>query len=288
MKRLTSTALALAVFTSLGAQAQTDNQPGPESQVAVTAPAAPAHLPYGVDDVVKLTRAKVGEDVIVSFVENSGIPYSLRANDIVFLREQGVTDHVLSVMLAQKKAVANTAPAPAQPVQPPMVPSEYPQYPQQPATDYTEPVSSSYVIPYATAAYPYYSSYGYGYGYPYYYASFGYPYCGYGGYYGRYCGYGRYGHYGYPYRGYYGHNNGFTAIHSGVGVHSGFNGHVGAAGHSGFTAIGGGPHVGGATHFGGGGGGGAHIGGGGGHMMAGGGGHFSGGGGGGHMGGGHR
>src|SRR6185503_18595710 len=251
MKSLTSISFSLAILSSLAAQAQSDTPPPvPETQAVVSAPAQPAHLAYGIDDVLKLARAKVGEEVIVAFVQSSGIAYSLRANDIVYLRDQGVTDHVISVMLSQKAAVntASTAPAPppTQPVQPPNIP---PQDYTQPGGDYVQPVSSTYTIPYPTAAYPYYSSY-YGYGYPYYYSSY-YPYYGYG--YG-YCGYpyrSGYGYCGYPYRygyghgynghGYYGHGgHGLTAVHSGWhGGSSGWNGHAATGGRSGFTAVGG-------------------------------------------------
>src|SRR3954463_13055858 len=99
MKTLTPTTLAFSVVFSLAAQAQNSLQPAPEPQAVVSAQVNVPHLPYGVDDVLKLTHAKVGEDVVVAFVQNSGIGYSLRANDIVYLRDQGVSDHVISVML---------------------------------------------------------------------------------------------------------------------------------------------------------------------------------------------
>ena len=59
----------------------------------------PAKLPYGVTDVLKLSRAQVNEAVIVTYVQNSGTAYNLNADEIVFLRDQGVTESVINVML---------------------------------------------------------------------------------------------------------------------------------------------------------------------------------------------
>ncbi len=198
-------------------------------------------LPYGAQDVVKLTKAKVSDEVIIAFIQNSGRSYGLRPQDIVYLHDQGVSDRVVTIMLEAKAAPAPMAyTAPAQPVPPAPAPQEYP----QPAPAYSEPASSMYVIPYSTPAYPYYSSY---YSYPYYY---NYPYYGY---YGasfsfgspRYCYSPWYG------RSFYGYNRGFVAVrgggfggrsgfigHSGFSGHSGFVGHSGFGGHSSFTGHG--------------------------------------------------
>src|SRR5262245_2187472 len=67
-------------------------------------------LSYGVEDVLKLVRAKVGEDVIVAFVQNSGRRYTLTASEIVFLQKEGATDRVITAMLNQ-----NQRPPPAAP-----------------------------------------------------------------------------------------------------------------------------------------------------------------------------
>ena len=41
------------------------------------ADAAPVKLPYGVEDVLKLSRAQVSEDVTLNFIRNSGTIYNL-------------------------------------------------------------------------------------------------------------------------------------------------------------------------------------------------------------------
>ena len=193
------------------------------TQAVVTAPApsAPASistektdsakLPYGVADVVKLSRSQVSEDVILSYVQNSGTAYSLGPDDIVRLRNEGVSDRVINTMLAQHtKAVqaAQIAAAPAAPVysdnsDSPAVSEGQPAQNSAAVAEapLTPPASSTYVIPYSPSTPAYY-------GYPYYYPPY---YYGYGGYYGgpivsfRF-GFG--GHYGHGYYGGHGHYGG--------------------------------------------------------------------------------
>jgi uncharacterized protein YdbL (DUF1318 family) len=64
-----------------------------------------AKLPYGVEDVVKLTRAQVSEDVTLNFIQNSGTIYKLAPGDIVALKNDGVSDKVINAMLDQRKSV---------------------------------------------------------------------------------------------------------------------------------------------------------------------------------------
>lgn len=174
---------------------------------ATASATAPAKLPYGVEDVLKLSRAQVGDDTIVNFVQNSGTVYNLSANDVVYLRSEGVSDRVINAMLEQKKkfvdaAGSNTVPpqsatAPPPPADQPAPPATQPApvYVQPPATP---PASSVYVVPYPDATYAYY---GYYRPYPYYY----YP-----GYYGPSISLGfRFGGgYGHHYGGGWGHHYG--------------------------------------------------------------------------------
>jgi hypothetical protein len=204
--------LGAASLVVLNASAQT---PAPAS--AAPAPAvtdtAPVKLPYGVEDVLKLTRAQVSEDVTLNFIHNTGTIYNLSPNDIVYLRNQGVSDRVINTMLDQRKNVpaetaAQTAPPPAVATSPaPIYPDANaaaaaqasPQYAPtyaQPAPAYVEPQpayappSTVYVIPYSSGGYYYPSYYPYYGGYYGYYGpsvTFGFGYRG-GGYYGGYRG----------------------------------------------------------------------------------------------------
>ncbi|HOX58965.1 MAG TPA: hypothetical protein P5205_17845 [Candidatus Paceibacterota bacterium] len=180
---------------------------------------AAVRLPYGVEDVLKLSRAQLSEDVTVNFIHNSGTIYNLAPKDIVYLRNEGVSDRVINTMLDQRKNVpakpaaqtapAGVAPAPQAPVSAYASEAPAPQYAPsyvQPAPVYVEPepnyvpASTVYVIPYPYAGYRYPGYYPTSGGYPYYYGayygctapsvlfSFGYR----GGYRGGHCGGGRY------------------------------------------------------------------------------------------------
>jgi hypothetical protein len=172
----------------------------PAATPATLTPAASAKLPYGVEDIVKLSRAQVSEDVILTYIHNSGTIYNLAPKDIVGLRDQGVSDRVINTMLDQAK----TVPQAAAPMDPAMF-AAAPTYAYAPAPDYSQPAptyspaSSVYVIPYpaaTTAYYGYYQPYSYGYsgyyGYGYPSVSFSY---GYASHYNHYGHYGHYGHY---------------------------------------------------------------------------------------------
>jgi hypothetical protein len=73
---------------------------------------APATQSPQLQEVVKLTQAKMSDDVIMSYIKNSGAAYNLSADDILYLNSQGVTQPVISALLQTKASVA-PAPAPA-------------------------------------------------------------------------------------------------------------------------------------------------------------------------------
>jgi hypothetical protein len=133
-------------------------------------------LPYGVDDVLKLSRAQVSDDIIVNYVQNSGIAYNLGPKELVYLKEQGVSDRVVNAMLDERKRVIAEAaaaaqtppPAPAQTSETISTASYAPTF-SQPQTEVQAAPSTVYTIP-SPPAYAYYPTpyYGY-YGGPYYY-----------------------------------------------------------------------------------------------------------------------
>lgn len=192
--------------------------PVPPALPALAAPAVPprvpatpgpAKLPYGVEDVLKLTHAQVSEDVVLNYVLNSGTAYNLGVKDIIFLRSQGVSDRVLTTMMNQRNHVAEESaqqaaaqqaiaqaamppPAYADPslaAAPPLYAPGYSEPPPAPEP----PPSTVYVIPYSAPVPGYYGGY-----YP---ALYGYPgvsvvyQFGRGGYYGGFRGGYRGGYY---------------------------------------------------------------------------------------------
>jgi hypothetical protein len=91
----------------------------PAQQVTATATASAGQpaplLSYGVDQIIELSRAKVSEETIVNFIRSSGSSYGLDASQIVYLKQQGVSDTVVNVMLSQPKPAQAVMPAATQP-----------------------------------------------------------------------------------------------------------------------------------------------------------------------------
>jgi hypothetical protein len=108
--------LAIASLAALAFSAEAQ-------QTTVTSATPPAvastaqPMPYGVTQIVQLAQAKVGDDTIIAYVKNSGNSYNLDADQIISLRQQGVSDVVITTMLNQPKAgvAAVSQPAPATP-----------------------------------------------------------------------------------------------------------------------------------------------------------------------------
>src|SRR5208337_1529709 len=66
-------------------------------------------LPAGVQDVIKLTKAGMTEDVILAQVRNAGVSYNLSADQVIYLSDQGVSQNVIKALLA---ASPGSTPAP--------------------------------------------------------------------------------------------------------------------------------------------------------------------------------
>jgi hypothetical protein len=201
-----------------------------------------------VSDVVKMNNAGISQDVIANYVRNTDARSTLSADDIIYLRDQGISTGLITVMIqhgavAQSAPTAQTVPMPATPAPAPT----YAQYPAEAAPDYSAYQQQPDVN------YNYYSYPNYGYSTPYWYWNYYYPY---------------YPVWYYPYRYWYGGRYGFR-YGSGYGGgryfgRSGFHGSFGGGFHAGFHGSSGGFHGGGvhgfsSGHFGGGmGGGGRH------------------------------
>ncbi len=184
--------------------------PAPASAEAA-APAAsetrPVQLSPGVAEILKLGSAHVSDGTITAFISNSGRTYHLSVSEILYLREQGMSDQVLTAMLTAGQNVAavaaQAAPQPMpQPVQqlapqpattgptadwvnsspqPAPAPTQYAPTYQAAAPVYAQPAP---VYTYPAPYYGYYDSWPYYWGYPS--VSFGFGFGGghYGGYHG--------------------------------------------------------------------------------------------------------
>ncbi len=52
-----------------------------------------------VSQVIQLSKANIGEDTIITFVQNSGNSYSLDAAQIIYLKQQGVSANIINAMI---------------------------------------------------------------------------------------------------------------------------------------------------------------------------------------------
>jgi hypothetical protein len=119
-------------------------------------------LAYGVPQILQLEQAKVGDDTIVAYIKSSGNSYGLNADQIIYLRQQGVSDAVITTMLNQPKPA--TVPAPAAPAPQPSVSTTVAPVPTPtvaPTVTYvqTVPATTYYYQPYYYQPY-YYPAYG--------------------------------------------------------------------------------------------------------------------------------
>src|ERR1035441_2229612 len=90
---------------------------------------APANLSPDLQEVVKLSQAHMGDDVILNYVRNSGKSYKLSADDLIYLNSQGVSQGVISAL--QTATPAGPNPPPVTP--PPATPASYAPTPAVPA-----------------------------------------------------------------------------------------------------------------------------------------------------------
>jgi hypothetical protein len=115
-------------------------------------------LSYGVSQIIQLSKAKVSDDTIVNYIRNSGSSYGLEASQIVYLKQQGVSDTIINTMLNQPRQMAPAAPQPAY-----STASSTATVVAQPAVTYVQtapayvPSSTVYVIP-DTQTYQYYNN----------------------------------------------------------------------------------------------------------------------------------
>jgi hypothetical protein len=128
-------------------------------QPPVVSAASAVQISPNVAEVLKLTSARVGDEIVVAFVGSSKHTYVLGANEIVYLREQGVSDRVITAMLEQHKQAPETWTASTPPQNNNSAASA--SYIAQPSTSHiaapsttTSYVAPAYAQPPAVYAYP--------------------------------------------------------------------------------------------------------------------------------------
>ena len=118
--------VATLALPLLSGYAQTPGAPVPGAPEQAQA-AVGANLSPGAAEVVRLAGSGVGDDVVLAYIQNSQAPFSLTADNVLYLKDQGLSPQVTSAMLSHDSALrgqpqqyAPAAPAPA--MQPPVTP----------------------------------------------------------------------------------------------------------------------------------------------------------------------
>ncbi|HEV2394446.1 MAG TPA: DUF6600 domain-containing protein [Verrucomicrobiae bacterium] len=83
----------------------------PVTDASVAQPPGPAAVPTDlsptVNEVVRLSEAGTTEDVILAYIQNANSPFNLSADQILYLRDIGISSPVLAGMLNRDNALRN-------------------------------------------------------------------------------------------------------------------------------------------------------------------------------------
>ncbi len=100
-------------------------------------------LPSGAQDVVKLVKAGLNEEVVLAQIKTTGARYNLSVEQIIYLHDQGVTQNEITALMAAAPAAPLTTTVPSTTAPPPA--------PATPTTPAAPPVTPSAPTP-ASAA----------------------------------------------------------------------------------------------------------------------------------------
>src|SRR5829696_1172173 len=108
MVRISKAITAAVLFAALPLRSEAIEaiqQPLPGSPEGITVNAQRAaktvSISHDAGQVLKLVRAKVNDDVVMAFIENSSSGFALTAEEIVQLHNEGVSDKMIQAMLAR-------------------------------------------------------------------------------------------------------------------------------------------------------------------------------------------
>ena len=133
---------------------------------AAAAPQAPSDLPTAVQEVVKLAKAGLSEEVLLAKIKNDGVSYNLTTDQIIYLSGAGVSQNVITALMQTKPGggpatpaaagATNSAPAAAAQAEPPPLDATPagPTAPAPAAAPTTAPAPALAPAPAATAPAP--------------------------------------------------------------------------------------------------------------------------------------
>jgi len=125
--------VALAVTLPLAAAGQQTSAPKTTQQTATPkasaaqAAARPAAPPAMTNrDVILLVRAKTSDDVIIAKINRSKTRFDTSTQGLVALKQAGVSDQLIAVMVGSSDAAKSSEPSPAKTTRPALRPGESP------------------------------------------------------------------------------------------------------------------------------------------------------------------
>lgn len=107
-------ALAIAALTGFAATLPAAAQETPPADASLTPDNGSngSTLPPGVDPdsplahVIRLAQAGINESVILTYITNSASPFNLTADQIIYLRDVGLSDEVVTAMMQRDQVLA--------------------------------------------------------------------------------------------------------------------------------------------------------------------------------------
>lgn len=102
-------AVLLAIQTPAFAQDQSASPPTAAPPAAAPPPGVQVQTRMTVDDVIKMTKAGLTEDLIITQVKANGTPFKLSTDELINLHAAGVSDRVIATMVNPMAAPAPAA-----------------------------------------------------------------------------------------------------------------------------------------------------------------------------------
>src|SRR5580765_6882147 len=156
LTKITIVLICMACTTLLFMRVYAQPVPVPQNVAAPEnlSPEAPGEAPAPVAvspaaaEVLRLAQSGVGEEVVLAYVQNSPGGFELTSDQILYLRDIGISSPVISAMLNRDAGLRNQPQSQAQPSAPPLappsVPVEAPLTPSAPAAVASPPPQVTY------------------------------------------------------------------------------------------------------------------------------------------------
>lgn len=138
--------VAVTALSLLPVAAQTNVAVAPATIAAELSPAPAMKAPSKLDEIAQLSKAGIGDAVILAYIKDSHTAYSLDAQDIIRLRDQGVSPAVTTALIQRGAEVRQATQEATKESQPQVAEvAAAPTYQTQPVIEQPAPASVVYV-----------------------------------------------------------------------------------------------------------------------------------------------